>query len=685
MRRTLLLAVAIFLCAFANASNRWIVDGDGITWRPSEDIPHSDYLEMTGFRTSLLLRYGVAADGSFSLSKTMVFPLMRTIPDNTHASYIYRNPANVAPLLSVNEGQLLNEKVERVHLDGIFEVESTWELGAAMSSWQIKDGQRMTMIRTIFPSTQNQAVIEMVKLRNTTSSPAKVYIPEFVLRNVSDADVAIPASHVVETRTLGAGAYSLNPGEELHFSIVSVGFNEGEEPISVDVASELEMRRDFIDSAMGENLIFECGDPALETMFRLAKIRASESIIATSGGLMHAPGGEAYYAALWCNDQCQYVNPLFPFLGYVPGNEQSMNCYRHFARFMTEEYKPIPCSVIAEGRDIWNGAGDRGDAAMYADGAGRYALASGSVEEALELWDHIEWCLEYTRRRLGPDGVPASDSDELEGRFSSGNYNLSTAVFYYDGLVSAKYLCSEFARLKLSGRNWKKLSKQYSSEAEALSVSIEKFFASDIKGYSTYRYHDGCEVLRSWICLPLIVGISSAERSKGTIAALMAPEMLSDDGILTEEGDITFWDRSTLYALRAFFNAGYSSKAIDFLKTYSQRRLLGEHVPYAVEAFPEGAGGLQRHLSGESGLYCRVITEGLFGIRPCGLNSFEIKPSLPEDMPSATLRHVRLFGDDFDITLSHARKGTSVRIDYHDSRKSHTHVVPFGQSIVIII
>ena len=30
---------------------------------------------------------------------------------------------------------------------------------------------------------------------------------------------------------------------------------------------------------------------------------------------MHGPGGEAYYAAIWANDQAEYVNPFFLFLG----------------------------------------------------------------------------------------------------------------------------------------------------------------------------------------------------------------------------------------------------------------------------------------------------------------------------------------------------------------------------------
>ena len=64
-------------------------------------------------------------------------------------------------------------------------------------------------------------------------------------------------------------------------------------------------------------------------------------------------------------------------LGYDIGNRSALNAFRHFARFMNAEYRPIPSSIIAEGDDIWNGAGDRGDAAMIAYGAARYALARG--------------------------------------------------------------------------------------------------------------------------------------------------------------------------------------------------------------------------------------------------------------------------------------------------------------------
>ena len=71
------------------------------------------------------------------------------------------------------------------------------------------------------------------------------------------------------------------------------------------------------------------------------------------------------------------------------------------------------------------------------------------------------------------------------------------------------------------------------------------------------------------------------------------------------------------------------------------RRLLGDHVPYAVEAWPEGN---QRHLSAESALYCRVVTEGIFGFRPTGLNSFTITPQLPASWNEMSLKNIVAFG-----------------------------------------
>ena len=275
-------------------------------------------------------------------------------------------------------------------------------------------------------------------------------------------------------------------------------------------------------------------------------------------------------------------------------------------------------------------------------------LSVGDEEIAEELWPLIEWCLEFNKRKLNDYGVVSSDSDELEGRFPAGDANLCTSSLYYDALISAVYLGKALGKSKA-------LINGYQSEASALKSNIEIFFGTHLAGFDTYRYYDGNDKLRAWICIPLTVNIF--DRKQGTIDALFSPELWTADGLASQSGDKTFWDRSTLYALRGVFAAGDTKRGLEYLKYYSNRRLLGEHVPYPVEAYPEGN---QRHLSAESGLYCRIFTEGLFGIRPIALNSFTITPQLPDEWDYMRLNNVHGFQNTFDIEVT--REGSRIRL-----------------------
>ena len=60
-------------------------------------------------------------------------------------------------------------------------------------------------------------------------------------------------------------------------------------------------------------------------------------------------------AALWTNDQCEYVNPLFGYLGYDIGEQESINSYELYRQYVAED-KAIITSIVAEGDDIWHGA-----------------------------------------------------------------------------------------------------------------------------------------------------------------------------------------------------------------------------------------------------------------------------------------------------------------------------------------
>ena len=57
---------------------------------------------MTGEATSLVLRWGVDERGAFREERSLVFPLLRTVPNDTHASLVFRMATDIPSLLSVD-------------------------------------------------------------------------------------------------------------------------------------------------------------------------------------------------------------------------------------------------------------------------------------------------------------------------------------------------------------------------------------------------------------------------------------------------------------------------------------------------------------------------------------------------------------------------------------------------------
>jgi hypothetical protein len=480
--------------------------------------------------------------------------------------------------------------------------------------------------------------IEKFVFTNTSKQPVKIELEYLYRETKTPIERSSGSQHSFIVSTVNDGLKAINSGDSVVFAITYQAINNKNDFVLANVNAEENARRNRV-AEMQSHLVLETPDSILNTMFAFAKIRATESIYNTKGGLMHGPGGLRYYAAIWANDQAEYVNPFFAFLGDDIAMKSAMNAYRMFAKYMNPDYKPIPSSIIAEGDDTWHGAGDRGDMAMIAYGAGRFALAYGNKDSAKILWPLIEWCLEYLNRKVNEHGVVWSNRDELEGRFPSGNANLNTSSLYYDALNSAVLLG------RLLNQPSEKI-KLYEQRAKDIRANIEKFFGATVEGFKTYRYYEGNDTLRAWITTPLTVDIF--DRKEGTIAALFSARLWTEDGLASLAGNKTFWDRSTLYGLRGVFAAGETEKALTFLKYYSQRRLLGEHVPYAVEAYPEGN---QRHLSAESGLYCRIYTEGLFGMRPVGFNAFDMTPRLPGEWNAMALRNIHSFGNIFDLEV----------------------------------
>lgn len=640
MRRIILSMAFWSLCLHVmaqktTAKDYWHLNNQGgITWT-FDNRYHNDHIEMSGKRMSVVLRYGIQ-NGGFVCNRGMVWPLLRTVPDDTHASLQRHIEWSPIQAINVRQRSIDHSKVRSITLeDGIMTV--------------VSDMQGMLVKHEITPSTELPSLIEKISLKNISKGKIRLVIDDLHPTMLTNKAEGTYGSYLIEMQIKGAGKFILQPGDSVSFSSCLTAHLASQSAQDWDVDDELQKRKELV-RGIQDNLILVTPNDTLNRMFAFAKTRTLESIFQTKGGPMHSPDGEAYYAGIWANDQAEYAFPFFPFTGYAYGNEAAVNDYLMFAHYINKEYKHIQASIICEGTDHWSVAGDRGDAAMIGYGAARYALASGKKETAQKLWSLVEWCLEYCKRQLNEQGVVKSKSDELEGRFPSGPANLCTSSLYYDALVSASYLAKELGLGKAKATS-------YLQQSIALRKAIDSYFHANLHGYDTYQYYEGNDKLRAWICMPLAVGIT--ERAKGTIDALFSPRLWTENGLLTQEGDRTFWDRSTLYALRGALMAGETERTLNFLKSYSHTRLLGNHVPYAIEAWPEGS---QRHLAAESSLYARIYTEGLFGIRPTGLKTFTVSPRLPKNWNEMELKNICICNSRFDLKVQRTGNKTKVSL-----------------------
>lgn len=609
-------------------------------------LPHKDNIEMAGKRVAAIVSYDTDSIGRLAIERQVFFPQLHPFIKTTDPNwFVYRSyfkktfTDDILPKLFINNKQFIPGKLKQIDIDGMlhFEHEASTE--------------GITVKREFFPSSSERLFIEKISLTNISKVNINITTANTLLQYEDKGENAhftlIVTSDIPEE-------IILNPDQTKHFSVRIMAKKNTESLPNQTTETALNERQSFLNK-MSRSLILETPDKHLNTLFEFSKIRASESIFQSKLGLIHSPGGGRYYVGIWANDQAEYVSPFFPYLGYHIGNESALNTYRAFAKKTNKAYNKLPYAFEVEELPPPSLL-DRGDAAMIAYGASQYALALGDKAIAQELWPLITWCLEYCNRQLNLEGVVRSESDEMEGRIETGTANLSTSSLYYGALIHS-------ADLARSLKTPKRVYKNYHKQAKQLRKAIEQYFGATVEGLDTYKYYKEHNYLRHWICLPLVVGIH--DRKDATIEALF-DRLWSENGVHVEKNSnneaVTkiFWDRGTLYALRGTFLSGATDVSLEKLQQFSYERLLGKRVPYVVEAYPEGN---MAHLSAESGLYCRVFIEGLFGITPTGVNSFSLIPRLPKQWNTMALRHIKAFGQDFDIVVTkNPDKLTNVKI-----------------------
>ena len=629
---------------------------------------YSDNIEMAGKKVAGIIHYEVDSLGMLSVEREIIFPqLRRFIGENESKWKKYRAylkeiwSDDIEPKIYLNDQHWLPGKVSDITIDGRLIINHATTASG------------LSLERTFFPSTEHRLFIEQWKLKNETTSAVGLKFGKVELEKVAHGNYG-KYSYGVRADT--PDNISLLAGNSITITIKYWADNN--DIVTPDPLEEFEKRARFLDQ-IHSKLILTTPNEVLNTLFAFSKVRATESIFDSKMGIVHSPGGGRYYAGVWANDQAEYSGPFFPYLGVEDGNTAALNAYKKFY----DQMKTIP----NHDKNLWSSfemdgeipccGGDRGDAAMIAYGGLHYLLALGDQEEARTYEPMIDWCLEYSHKKLNQEGVVASDTDEMEGRIETGNANLSTSSLYYGALDLAIDFYSA-----LQG-NYQTRIEELKHRKEALEGSIESYFGANVEGLDTYKYYKEHQHLRHWICLPLVVGIHN--RSEATTEALFE-RLWTENGVHVEKNSTNpeiskiFWDRGTLYALRGTFAAGATEKSLSRLEEFSRERLLGKRVPYVVEAYPEGS---MAHLSAESALYCRVFIEGLFGIKPNGFNSFYLTPQMPANWDHMALKEIHAFGAVHSIEIHRVTTGLQVIVSSDEKSIRQVYDVQNGDTIKV--
>lgn len=601
---------------FKVAEEKHILKDGNVTLEVNDtNLPCNNHIEMAGFETASIISYKIGADRSLKLYRYVAFPQCRIAPnDDKGALDINFNG------VKINVG---NEKVSKVTFDGCLNFNS-------YNEWA-------EITRVIAPAKNIKALVETMVVKNVSESKQIIKIDNnFAVRNVSKL-YTINEGYKLYT-------YIYMNGDKIpNFAVANIEAGETKEFVigySTEILDreilldEIENRRQFVEDNK-KYMVIETPDEKINKAIELCKLRVNESIYKTEEGYMHS-NGNGCYGTVWSNYECEYTNPLFAYMGYDIAKEQAINCFKMFAETVSET-KAIKSNIVLGGKGKYKGL-DRGDTSLFLYGLSRFLLANGDKALAEEFMPAIRVATTYVLNKIDDNGIVLSKTDEFNERFFADKANLYTSSITYDAMLTLSYLQAELGNTEESA--------VLAETAEKIKNGIEIYFGAKVEGYDTYRHCKKDKKLRSYICMPLTVGIDS--RKNGTIEALLSPKLFKSYGITARSNEPYTWDKFLINTIKGMFIVGEAERAYKLLDSYTSNRLLGKNMPYPVESTPYGN---MAQTAAESALYVRLFTEGVLGFRPTGFNSFELKPSLPPEWNEISVKDLIIGGKPTDITV----------------------------------
>lgn len=167
--------------------------------------------------------------------------MLRTLPENAHASLERRLADTLSAQPLVNGKQLSSGTVEELHIDGLFSVKSAHSEGVISK-------------RTIFPSVLGPAIVDRIQLTNVGDKTLEVVVPSWKRYEVTEADQGLYGSYIIDEFVTGEGRFKVAKGETIDYAIVRTARKLADAPYFGHLVAEFEARRAFVDHT-ANNLI----------------------------------------------------------------------------------------------------------------------------------------------------------------------------------------------------------------------------------------------------------------------------------------------------------------------------------------------------------------------------------------------------------------------------------------------
>ena len=115
--------------------------------------------------------------------------MLRTIPNNTHASLMHRFAGDILSWVTVNGLALQHEEVKSVYLKGLMQVKSDFSTGYVNIGAARKRAQKpvVEVICTFYPSMDLPVWCERYEINNISDRLLEVFVPEITICSHTDS------------------------------------------------------------------------------------------------------------------------------------------------------------------------------------------------------------------------------------------------------------------------------------------------------------------------------------------------------------------------------------------------------------------------------------------------------------------------------------------------------------------